>query len=137
MSDRNLQDLDPILQTLCQQFLEGCLAEGLTIFITQTYRSSEEQDADYAKGRTEDGHIITNARGGESPHNCVLEDNTPAARAFDFAIKQNNGTVDWHASDPSWEKAISIGTRLGLVSGSTWHSIKDNPHMELPNWRIK
>lgn len=135
MSDRSINDLHSDLQTLCIKFLETCHAHGVNVFITQTYRSSEEQDVAYAKGRTTAGSIITNARGGQSAHNCTLADGTPAARAFDFAIKNDNGTVDWDASDLSWQKAIAIGERLGLVSGSKFLSIKDAPHMEMKDWK--
>ena len=64
MASRNIGDLYPELQALASQFLAQCAAEGINAFLTQTYRSSEEQDADYAQGRTVPGHIITNAKGG-------------------------------------------------------------------------
>ncbi len=135
MSDRNIKDLHPDLQPLAQRFLDQCGGKGITAFLTETYRSSEDQDADYAQGRAKPGHIITNARGGESPHNTTDADGNPAACAFDFAIKNDDGTVDWDASDDDWQVAIRIGEGLGLVSGSTFHSIKDSPHMELANWK--
>lgn len=136
MPSRAIADLDPALQPLANQFIVQCLAEGINAFITQTYRSKGEQNADYAQGRSAPGHIITNAKGGESPHNCTLPDGTPAARAFDFGIKTAEGSLDWNASDAQWLRAIDIGEGLGLVSGSTWHSLKDSPHMELPNWNV-
>lgn len=135
MTDRTLADLHPDLQDLCEKFLNACQALGLDVIITETYRSKGEQDADYAKGRTVDGKIITNARGGESPHNCTLPDGTPAAKAFDFAIKDDAGNLDWDASDSRWKQAISVGQCLGLTSGSTFHHISDSPHMEMPNWK--
>jgi len=134
MSDRNILDLDPELQSLCQQFLDQCHAQNINVFLTETYRSSEDQDADYASGRTAPGHIITNAKGGQSPHNCTLEDGTPSSKAFDFGIKDGNGDLDWNAQDPAWQTAIAIGESLGLVSGSTWHSIKDFPHFQLSSF---
>jgi peptidoglycan LD-endopeptidase CwlK len=136
MTDTNLDDLDDELNSLCQKWLAACQGAGLKVGISQTYRSSAEQDADYAKGRTAPGDIITNARGGESPHNCVDENGDPASCAFDFFIYANDGSgkLDWNAADPQWQKAIAIGESLGLVSGSTFHSIKDNPHFELKGW---
>jgi peptidoglycan L-alanyl-D-glutamate endopeptidase CwlK len=138
MSDRNLSDLDPKLQPLCQQFLANCKTAGLRAIITQTWRSYANQDADYACGRTAPGNIITNARGGLSPHNCTDDGTatgTPASKAFDFALYDDgDNALDWDASDPDWQKAIAIGEALGLISGSTWHSLKDSPHFELPNW---
>lgn len=134
MTDRSLDDLDDSLRQLCQRFIDACQAQGINVIITETYRSSAEQDADYAQGRTVPGHIITNARGGQSPHNCTDADGNPAACAFDFAIQGEHGSLDWNAADAAWKTAISIGEGLGLISGSTWHSIKDNPHFELKGW---
>lgn len=136
MTDRALGDLDPRLQILAQKFLDQCQAEEIDSFITETYRNEAEQNADYAQGRTAPGRIITNARYGESPHNCVDENGNPAARAFDFAMKDATGILDWDASDPEWQRAISIGEALGLFSGSEFHSPKDSPHLELHNWKV-
>lgn len=141
MASRNIKDLDPALQIIAQRFLDLCninpvfTAMRSTVFLTQTYRSSNEQNVDYAQGRTEPGHIITNARGGQSAHNCCATNGTPDARAFDFGIKRANGSLDWDPRDDLWQRAISIGKSLGLVSGSDWHSLKDYPHLELPAWQ--
>lgn len=135
MTDRNLSDCDLKLQPLAQEFLDKCHAAGIDAFITQTYRPSDEQDADYAKGRTKPGNIITNARGGQSPHNCTDISGKPASKAFDFAIQNEDGTLDWNPADPEWVTAISIGESLGLISGSSWHSLKDTPHMELSGFK--
>lgn len=134
MSDRQISHLCLELQPLAQQFLDNCKTAELDVFFTETYRSSADQDHDYEIGRTLPGHIITNARGGESPHNCTLPDGTPASKAFDFAIQDESGILDWDASDPDWQKAIGIGEALGLVSGSIWHIISDAPHFELKDW---
>lgn len=135
MSSRAITALDPRLQDKCNKFLVQCMAEGINVFLTQTYRSNLQQDTDYAKGRDAPGPVITNARAGQSPHNCVDVLGNPAARAFDFAIKTKEGSLDWNGSDMQWQRAIEIGVSLGLVSGSTFHSLKDNPHMEMANWK--
>ena len=136
MSDRYVADLCPILQTLWWKFRETCQSQGISVGLSQTYRNEQDQNNDYAQGRTVAGAIITNAQYGESPHNCVLEDGTPAAKAFDFYILNDDGTTcDWNASDEKWKTAISIGQGLGLISGSTFAELVDNPHMELINWR--
>lgn len=135
MPDRNLDDLDADLYPLCIKFIDACHAQGINVIITETYRSSEQQDADFAQGRTLPGRIITNARGGESPHNCTDDEGKPASCAFDFAIRQGDGTLDWNAADPAWQTALSIGKGLALVSGGDWHSPKDYPHFELKDWK--
>lgn len=136
MASRALADLDPRLKILAQRFLEACAQAGIRAILIQTYRSKEEQDADYRRGRVEAGNKITNAKGGESPHNCCLSDGTPAACAFDFALyAPGTQKLDWNAADDQWHRAIEIGRKLGLVSGSTFHGIKDSDHFELPDWR--
>lgn len=145
MSDRAINDLAPAIQVLATKFLATCAADptlaGYKVFIDQTYRCEEDQNADYAKGRNAYGvvinkkQIITNAKYGESPHNCVDKDGNPAALAFDFAIETVDGKLDWDASDPVWRRAIEIGTAMGLVSGSNFHSLADAPHLELSHWR--
>lgn len=135
MASRAIEDLDPRLQPKCRQFLDQCQAAGVNTFITQTYRSNLEQDKDYAQGRTVSGKVVTNARAGQSPHNCIDVKGNPAARAFDFGIKISGGALDWDASDPLWKTAIEIGVGLGLVSGSTFCAIHDNPHFEMFGWK--
>lgn len=135
MATRNIADLDPRLQPLAHQFLVQCLAEGLNVFLTCCYRSDAEQDADYAQGRTKPGKIITNARAGQSPHNYCTPDGKPAARGFDFALKTQEGSLDWDGTDEQWTRAIHIGESLGLSAGADF-KIKDYAHMELPDWKV-
>lgn len=135
MPSRSIEDLHPDMQPLAHQFIDNCRSQGIDAFLTCTYRSGEEQDADYAKGRTEPGRIVTNARAGQSPHNCTNENGSPAAKAFDFAIRDPDGKVDWKPHDADWQAAIRVGKALGMVSGGDWKSIKDWPHFELKNWK--
>lgn len=134
MPSRRIADLHPDMQPLCAQFLAECSHQGIKVGISCTYRSDEEQDQYYASGRTIPGRILTNAEAGESPHNCTLDDGTPAAKAFDFFIYgADGGTLDWDATDDRWKAVIGIGTALGLVSGSTF-KFRDNDHFELKDW---
>lgn len=138
MASRNITDLDPTLQPIAQEHLQQArdLPGGAHMFLTCTYRSNEEQNEDYAKGRTAPGNIITWAKAGESPHNCTLADGTPAAKAYDIAIENADGTLDWSGSSVAWQEAISIGQELGLESGTTFPPGKqDRPHFQLFNWR--
>lgn len=135
MASRDPKTLHPLLQPLAQQFLVQCMAEGINAFLTCCYRSNEEQDDDYAQGRTKSGKIITNAQAGQSAHNTTLANGTtPAAKAFDFAIKKDEGNLDWDASDAKWQRAMAIGESLGLYSGEHFPR-KDYAHLELINWK--
>lgn len=92
---------------------------GVPIIITQTLRTTQEQDDLYALGRTKPGKIVTYARGGFSYHNYGL--------AFDFALLLNG--------KPSWDdiggfgKIGLLGESLGLEWGGRWKRV-DLPHFQ-------
>lgn len=140
MASRLITDLDPSLQPLAQKFLDACNADPVftdaeaAVLIDGTYRSNEEQHADFLQGRQTPGNIITDLDAGSSAHNATLADGTPAAMAFDFAIQLSDRQLDWSPSDPLWQRAIAIGIGLGLVSGSQWKTLKDFPHLQMAGW---
>lgn len=100
---------------------EKKLAEnGIKVILTAGFRSFGEQDALYAKGRTQPGKKVTNARGGESWHNYGL------AGDYAFVI---NGKVTW---DGPWNVFGRIARECGLEWGGDFKSIVDRPHVQ---WR--
>lgn len=121
---RNLSDLDPRLEPLARQFLERAQAAGLSVVVTQTRRTMEEQAALYAQGRTRPGKVVTNAKPGQSAHNAGL--------AFDVAFLAPGGLVTWEGP---WERLGEIGRSLGLEWGGDWPNFSDRPHFQFPNWR--
>ena len=129
---RDPADLHPKLQPLYASFVAQAQARGIKTVTSCTYRPAALQDRYYASGRTAPGRIITNAKGGESPHNCTLG-GKPASKAFD--IYPVSGTALAPAGDPRWKALAEIGKGLGLVWGGDFRSIKDNPHFELPDWK--
>jgi peptidoglycan LD-endopeptidase CwlK len=143
MPSTNILDLNPHLQPLAQKFLDQCKAAGVNAFLTCTYRSNGEQAALYAQGRSKSGKVVTNAKSGQSPHNRLNALGKPAARAFDFAIKDETGKLDWNAEGKRWKTAISIGIALGLDSGrdilvkrnGKLVPLGDNPHFQLKDWK--
>ena len=60
---RSIDVLHPELKKKIEELKKRCSAAGLKIGISETWRTVEEQDKLYAKGRTEPGNIVTNARG--------------------------------------------------------------------------
>jgi peptidoglycan L-alanyl-D-glutamate endopeptidase CwlK len=98
---------------------------SLSIQVTEGVRTWEQQDIDYAQGRTTAGKIITHAPGGFSWHqyglavDLVPEDITP-------------GQPDWNLDHPAWARMVSVAESLGLVSGAEWHGEDlDTPHVQL------
>lgn len=131
MASRDIKDLHPELQ---KRWL-AALKEWRRLhpsepepFLTQTYRSPQEQDALYAQGRTKGGPKVTNARGGQSLHNYY------PSLAFDISFRKD-GQIDWSPS--LFDRFAVIAKENGLAWGGDWKTIKDRPHFEPPNYDWK
>lgn len=108
---------------------------NIAVRIVQGLRTIQEQNILYAKGRTADGNIVTNAKGGSSYHNYGL--------AIDFAIlidKDGNGTYDelsWDIKKDNdkdgvadWLEVVKVFEAAGWEWGGKWSGIKDYPHLQ-------
>lgn len=108
---------------------------NIAVRIVQGLRTIAEQNILYAKGRTADGNIVTNAKGGSSYHNYGL--------AIDFAIlidKDGNGAYDelsWDIKKDNdkdgiadWLEVVKVFEAAGWEWGGRWSSIKDYPHVQ-------
>ena len=60
---RKIEDLHPKLQKVIGELKAECEKSGLKIGIGECLRTVAEQDSLYAKGRTQEGNIVTNAKG--------------------------------------------------------------------------
>lgn len=95
-------------------------------FITCTHRTNEEQNSLYAKGRTEPGKIVTNAKAGESPHNFL------PAMAFDIAFIGLDRKLSW---DRKHFKNFADCIKSDSIEwGGNWR-FTDPPHFELKAWK--
>lgn len=127
MSSRKLDDLRPEVRPQVDAFLAACAAAGVDVLITCTLRSREEQTELYAQGRTSPGHIVTNARAGQSAHQYGL--------AIDV-VPMVNGKPDWNGKDPVWEKVGELGQAAGLTwLGAPGSKFPEEPHLEHSDWR--
>lgn len=122
--------LHPIVSGQSEQLMEMAKKKGIDVIITDGFRSFEEQNLLYAKGRTEEGKIITYAKGGESYHNYGL--------AIDFALlnkKQEpiwDMTYDGNGNGKSdWLEVVDIARQLGFEWGGDWQGFKDYPHLQM------
>lgn len=115
--------------------IESNLPANAKIRVVQGLRTKEEQDALYAQGRTKAGHIVTNAKFGQSFHCFGL--------AIDFAImydKDNNGsfeTLSWDVNydfdkdgAKDWQEVVRPFEAAGWTWGGRFKSIQDDPHLE-------
>lgn len=124
--------LHPQLDYKLGRLLEKCGEKGIWLIITEGFRSKEQQDKLYAKGRTEPGSVVTNARGSSynSQHQWGI--------AFDIAM---NCDVDGDGkvTDDTWNirgfrEAAKIAKSVGLGWGGDWKSFPDTPHFYLKRW---
>ena len=137
MASRNIQDLTKQLQPLASSFINTAnallLKRGLnaSVFITCTWRSNEEQAKLYEIGRTVKGRKVTNAKPGESKHNCIdSKTGKPAAEAFDIAVLVN-GKLDWNLESDIWQLVGKLGEELGLEWAGRWERFREGPHFQL------
>lgn len=94
--------------------------------IVQGRRTIAYQNSLYAQGRTKAGEKVTNAKGGQSPHN------------FGYAVDLcpvRNGKLWWNAPEKYWTALGNIAEGMGLTWGGHFKSILDKPHVESPKWK--
>jgi peptidoglycan L-alanyl-D-glutamate endopeptidase CwlK len=117
----------PTLADKIRSMADTLANEGIYIRVVQGLRTIEQQEALYAQGRTAPGSIVTNCRGGQSYHNYGLAvDCVPSSQGTHAPF-----APDWNPTHSDWKRMISVGTSLGLDSGSTWRTFKDFPHFQL------
>lgn len=123
-SESNIVTLLPEVQPVARALVQKAAANGVTIKVISGTRTYAEQDALYAKGRTEPGDKVTNARGGYSNHNFGI--------AFDIGVFSGN---KYQGESPKYKAVGLLGMDLGLEWGGNWTSIVDQPHFQLrPAW---
>ena len=123
--------LHPAIRLKVSEWLVNCSTCNVGVRITQAFRTIQEQDQLFAKGRTKKGHIVTNARGGFSWHNYGL--------AFDFALYRKNGSVSWNMLEDldqdgmsDWMEAVNVAKALEFGWGGDWFGdFKDYPHFDM------
>lgn len=148
MDDRtreHLRAIRPEVSGRAVQLLSRCQRAGIRLCITQGYRSTEDQDRIFAKGRTVQsdvpcrhgsdtrkpgtcdehplGATVTKARGGHSWHNWGL--------AFDVAVLDDDGQPSWPEDDALWRRIGEIGEDLDLQWGGRFQRFPDRPHFQM------
>ena len=121
-SSRSLNDLVPVVRAAAQAAIDECHAAGMDILVTCTFRPGSDQDELYAQGRTKPGHIVTNAKAGQSFHQYrVALDLYPLV----------NGKPDFSGNHPNWAKIAAIFKKHGFEWGYNWTHFKEKPHFQM------
>jgi peptidoglycan L-alanyl-D-glutamate endopeptidase CwlK len=119
MDTTDLGLLRPRVRRLAEQLKEACKAAGIEILVSRGYRTTEEQDAFYARGREEPGPIVTNSRGGYSYHNYGLAFDV---RPIEFADEEEKIL--------KLTKIGEMGKQFGLEWGGDWEQFFDPVHFQ-------
>ena len=117
---RALSDLEPVIEQMAHRLIGAAATIGMELYVVHTFRTIEEQDAIYAKGRTAPGDVVTNVKGGASYHNYGL--------AFDVAFEDEYGKPVW---DGPWDLLGRLGEQIGLEWGGRWTK-PDMGHFQAP-----
>ncbi|MGE7924299.1 M15 family metallopeptidase [Viridibacillus arvi] len=123
-------ELHPIVEENKNILLEKAAEIDIDVIITEGLRPFEKQDELYNQGRSTLGNIVTYSKAGESFHNYGL--------AFDYAIKNPNGGIEWdidydgnHNGQSDWFEVAEIAKELGFEWGGDWRKFKDYPHLQM------
>lgn len=119
-NSRDLADLLPVVAAKASAFVSACRAQGIDVLITSTLRDAEAQTALYAQGRTVPGHIVTNAKAGQSWHNWAC--------AFDF-VPIVNGKAQWDDAK-TFDRCGVIAESVGLEWAGRWKKFVEKAHCQ-------
>lgn len=128
MASRDLNDLRVDVMAKCLIHKELCAKEGIDLLVYCTYRSNEEQAAEYAKGRTAPGKIVTFAKPGQSKHNNT-ENGKPASLAYD-AVPLVGGKAQWNNA-ALIQRMGELGEQAGLEWAGRWKRFKESVHFQV------
>ncbi|UOQ49203.1 M15 family metallopeptidase [Gracilibacillus caseinilyticus] len=123
-------ELNPIVEEKMNSLITKTEERGISIIITDGFRSEAEQNVLYQRGRSTDGQIVTYAKGGESYHNYGL--------AIDFALRNDNDEIIWDMEydgnqngESDWMEVVSLAKELGFSWGGDFSRFKDYPHFQM------
>ena len=102
--------------------LYGKSIDELLWRVVQGYRTFEEQEELFAKGRTVKGKIVTYAKGGQSLHNYGLAIDVMGIKDRKILLPVTNDTVQL------------AKTKYDLEWGGDW-KIKDIPHFQVKGYK--
>ena len=128
LTTQRLQGVHPNLVEKLWRIWAALDALNHPIFVVQGVRTTEEQQALYAQGRTKPGRIVTNADGVIKKSNHQVK-----ADGFGHAVDCAFITDDPFDAKNPWSLYGGMAELIGLYWGGRWQSIKDLPHVELPH----
>ena len=123
-----LAGVHPELAEKVLRILAAMEVLGFEMMVTDGVRTTGQQQALYAQGRTKPGKIVTQLDG-------VTRRSNHQAKADGFGHAVDCAFLV--AGVPSWGEALpwrlygEMAIALGLVWGGAWVNFKDKPHLEM------
>lgn len=123
-----LEGVHPDLKAKVLRMMNAFAELGCPVMVTDGVRTLKQQQALYAKGRTQPGPRVTNADGVRHKSNHQVKDDG-FGHAVDFAFLDAAGKPTWEGP---WALLGEMAEQQGLVWGGRWTKLVDRPHVELP-----
>ncbi len=125
-SEAALATVNPDLANKVRAAADSLAATGTHLLVVSGLRTANQQNVLYAQGRTTPGHIVTNAKAGQSMHNYGL--------AVDIVpyLSGQTGQLNWQPATPQFQAMVAALVAQGLVWGGDWKSLPDNDHFQMP-----
>ena len=124
-----LAGVHPRLIAVVTRMCEAMAILGFHLLVTDGVRTTEQQKALYAKGRTAPGSIVTQLDGERKRSNHqVKADGYGHGVDCCFLV---NEKPSWAESNP-WQLYGAMAKAQGLAWGGDWDRFPDKPHIELP-----
>lgn len=125
-TERTLATVDPVLALKVRRVLAAMAALGCQMVATDGRRTTAQQQALYAKGRTAPGKIVTHLDG------VTKRSRHQDGKAIDCCFADLTTGALWKPTYTGpWEAYGLCAEALGLTWGGRWR-IRDRPHVELP-----
>jgi peptidoglycan L-alanyl-D-glutamate endopeptidase CwlK len=124
-SEAALATVNPAFADLVRAAATVLEAEGTYLLVVSGLRTAAQQDVLYAQGRTAPGHIVTNAKAGQSMHNYGL-----AADIVPY-LSGDGGALNWTPSTPQYHAMVDALKAQGLAWGGDWVTFKDEDHFQV------
>jgi peptidoglycan LD-endopeptidase CwlK len=125
-SEAALSTVSPDLASKVRAAADALAATGTYLLVVSGLRTAAEQNTLYAQGRTDPGHIVTNAKAGQSMHNYGL--------AVDIVpyLTGQTGQLNWQPATPQFQAMVDALVAQGLVWGGAWKTLPDHDHFQIP-----
>lgn len=123
---RTLAHVEPLLAAKVRRVLEAMGALEHPMVATDGRRTTAEQQARYAQGRTAPGRIVTHLDG------VTQRSQHQDGRAVDCCFWAPDGAAWRPVWEGPWDAYGACAEALGLVWGGRWRRLRDRPHVELP-----